>query len=135
MNALKKVIEEAGQPTTDIGEFCEKPLQLPMSEKRWARLRAILAKTLISVRDQQCLVQCFLQLATGGLLEEVIAFLLTLPIQARETNFVLSVALQYTDKLNFKILKFYSDHAEQLDPLKRVSGSEDLRVIFRLFDA
>ena len=35
-------------------------------------------------------------------------------------NFVLSVILQYTDELNFRVLTFYSDHRDSLDPVKGV---------------
>ena len=114
---MRKVLLEAELPTEGISEYCESALQLPLTEKQWARLKAILAEILITIQSQSHLVECFRQLDTGGLLEEVTSPLLSLPIRAKELNFVLSVMLQYTDRLNFKILKFYSDHAEQLDPL------------------
>lgn len=109
-----------------------------MSEKQWSRLMANLSKKLVKITDQKQLVKCFLNLDSGGLLEEVFSFMIAHPTQGRvdkQMNFALAVMLQYSDKLNFKILKFFSDNAEQLDPLKNIAGSKDLQVIFMLFDA
>ena len=87
---MRKVLEEAGLPTKGITEFCESALQLPLTEKQWARLKAVLAEILITIKSQSQLVECFRQLDTGGLLEEITSPLLSQPIRAKELNFVLS---------------------------------------------
>ena len=63
----------------------------------------------------------------------------SLSVDSSVLNFVLSVILQYTDELNFRVLTFYSDHRDSLDPLKGIYErqllSATLRTVFRLFDA
>lgn len=53
--------------------------------------------------------------------------------EAPVLNFLLSVVLQYTDRLNYPILRFYEENKAALDPLN--NGNMDLVLITRLFDA
>lgn len=48
-------------------------------------------------------------------------------------NFLLSIILQYTNRLNYPILRFYEENSEALDPLN--NGNIDLVLVLRLFDA
>ena len=90
------------------------------------------------------MVGCLELVDSGGLLQEIaISELLTRPkslsVDSSVLNFVLSVILQHTDELNFRILTFYSDHRDSLDPLKGIHEhrllSATLHTVFRLFDA
>ena len=53
--------------------------------------------------------------------------------EAPVLNFLLSIILQYTDRLNYPILRFYEENKAALDPLN--NGNIDLVLITRLFDA
>jgi hypothetical protein len=93
--------------------------------------------------DQENMLSCLRQLDSGDLLQEVISALFTLyetnslqdPSTKDRLNTLLSILLQFTDQLTFRILKFFSDFKATLDPFVDISSPKQLHTIFRLFDA
>jgi hypothetical protein len=91
----------------------------------------------MNIVDQNKLVECLKQ--AGVMLEKIMENLLTTKQDRLMLNFLLSVVLQYTDQLNLRILNFYTENIESMNPLSDLQNhktrSDSLRTIFRLFEA
>jgi hypothetical protein len=88
-------------------------------------LKNTLARLLLNLtEDNDAMVSCLRLLNSGDLLKEVISSVFSLfgtnqtnDLATRDRmNTLLSTVLQFTDQLNFRILKFYSDFKTSLDP-------------------